>query len=296
MSMDAEYYLKRFYDKLYENLLFENKLKKESILISFLELKSNSRYTFLESAAISEEKIPEIILLDLKRNNLVRPSDEVNKYTITGKGVWKVEKNRKRVTEDIIVDYLDKKKFDFYSSNKKLSDKEKIILFSMISARTFSEESPIDLKKDEYTLNAWKRIIYESYSKLNELKLVKKLSEEQLYGKKGNEHKVSNLIRHTDSLPKKTKATFKAKGKQKYFLDIFFKNSLSKEKLTHIVNIIFNLDKNNSTELVEEINDFCLKIAYEEAPYIYDLENHLFSSPEYDDIVKDAIREAILLK
>lgn len=295
MSIYRESYLKRFYDKLYETLLFDKKLKQDSVLISFLEIKSNHRYRALESTAISAQKIPEIILMDLKRSNFIRPSDEINKYTITAKGVWEIEKKKTNVTEDLIVDYIDKKFFNVHLSNKSLSDREKIIIFSMISARTFSEESPIDLKKDEYALDAWKRIIDHSYAKLYEMKQIKKMSDEEIFGKQGNEHKVSHFIRHTDSLPKKTKGVYKAKGKQKYYLDLYSKDSISKESLSYLFNIIFSKTKDIQAENVKEIYDSCLKIAYEEALYIYDIEKHLFTSPEYDDVIRDAIRDAILL-
>ena len=294
MPFDSEYYLKRFYDKLYDNLLFENKLKKDSILLSFFDIKSNVRYRALELSAISTENIPEIILSNLIKDNLIRQSDEINKYTITAKGVWGIEKNNKKITEDSIVDQLDEKFFDVYLEKKTLSDKEKVILFSMISARAFSEEAPIDLKKDEYALDAWKRILDNSYNKLHEMKLITKMNEEELYGKKGNEHNVSNLLRHTDSLPKKTKGLYKVKVPQKYYLDIYSNNSLSKEKLEYLINIIFITKKNIQVEAVDEMNDFCLKIAYEEAHNIYDFKNHTFISPDYDDIVKDSLKEALL--
>lgn len=294
MPLDSEYYLKRFYDKLYDNLLFENKLKKDSILLSFFDVKSNVRYRALEFAAISNENIPELILSNLLKDNFIRPSDEINKYTITAKGVWVIERKNKNITEDSIVNQLDEKFFDVYLDNKKLSDREKVILFSMISARAFSEEAPIDLKKDEYALDAWKRILDNSYNKLHEIKIIKKMNEEELYGKQGNEHNVSNLIRHTDSLPKKTKGLYKVKVPQKYYLDIYSNNSLSKEKLEYLINIIFVTNKNMEIDNVDEINDFCLKIAYEEAHNIYDFKNHTFISPDYDDIVKDALKEVLL--
>lgn len=296
MSTDAEIYLKRFYDKLYEHMLMENKLKNNSILLSFLDVKSNVRYRALDYASISSHKVPRPILVNLLRNNLIRPSDELNKYTITAKGVWSIEKNKNSITEEMIIEYLDSKFFDVYLGNKTLTDKEKIILFTMISARTFSKNSPIDLKKDEYALDAWKRIIDKCYKKLYEMRIVKKMNEEKLYGKKGNEHIVSNLIRHTDSLPKKTKGIYKAAGRQKYYLDIYSKDIISKESLIYIIDLIFNSRKDLHMEDIDEINTFCTKIAYEEAPYIHDIEKHVFTSPEYDDIIRNAIKEALLLR
>lgn len=294
MRPDVEFYLKMFYDNLYERMLMENKLKNDSILLSFLEVKSNVRYRLLESASILSNKLPALILANLSRDLLIRPSDELNKYTITAKGVWVIEQNNRDITKEKIIEYIDHKFFDVYLGNKTLTDREKVILFSMVSARTFSEKSPIDLKRDEYALDAWKRIIDKCYEKLHGMKLVKNMNQEKLYGKKGNEHIVSNLIRHTDSLPKKTKGIYKAAGKQKYYLDIYSKDVLSRESLIHILDLVFNSKKDFKIEDINQINNFCSEIAYEEAPYIYDMEKHIFSSPEYDDVIRRAVKESLL--
>jgi len=234
------------------------------------------------------------LLSDVARDSLIRPSDEINKYTITAKGVWTIERGKQKIAEDSLIDYLDTKFFDVYLGNKTLTDKEKVIILSMVSARSFSENSPIDLKKDEYALDAWKRIIDKSYNKLHEMKLVEKMNNDQLYGKKGNEHIVSNLIRHTDSLPKKTKGLYKAAGQQKYYRNLYSDKKLSKEALGFIISMVFGSKKNIQIGNLDEINEFCLEIAYEEAPYVYDIENHIFALPKYDDVIRNAIREALL--
>ena len=78
----------------------------------------------------------------------------------------------------------------------------------MIAARAFSSESAIDLKTSDKTLDVMREIIDGTYKLLSSLKVVTKLQIEELYGKKGNEHEVSNLIRHTDSLPRLTRGIY----------------------------------------------------------------------------------------
>jgi predicted transcriptional regulator len=292
--MDFRYHLKKFYDNLSGNLLLDKKLKNNSILLTFLELKSNVRYRAISSASISSQNIPDLIISELLKNKFIRQSDELNKYVITAKGVWFIEKNTNIITEEAFIDFIDGKLFDVSLSGSDLSDKEKVILFSMISARALSEKSPIDLKKDQYALDAWKKIIDDCYKKLYEIKAIKKMDQEQLYGKKGNEHMVSNLIRHTDSLPKKTMGIFKSIGQQKYYLDIYKDQKLSKDSLLYIFRLILNSANGLDARSIEDINKFCNDIAYGQAPYIYDVEKHKFSSPDYDDIIKDIIREVIL--
>lgn len=287
---EIKQHLKKFYDELYTDLLVDKKLKRNSVLISFFEMKSNDRYRFLEGAAVESFNLPETMLFSLISEGLLRESDELHKYTITAKGIWVVERDSK-INECELIDYIDEKLFKISLSNKKLTDKERIILLAMICGRTFTINSPIDLKKDNYTLDGWKRIIDDCSKLLFDLKIINKMSQEQLYGKKGNEHIVSHLIRHTDSLPKKTKGIYKAPGQQKYFLDIASDNVISKDKLTYILSLIFSSDGVFEIESIYKVRDFCLNIAYQEASLIFEMKDHIFAAPEYDDILNEAIQQ-----
>ena len=86
----------------------------------------------------------------------------------------------------------------------------------MICGRSFSMESPVDLVDDDLLEN-WAKILDSSFTKLSEmgvLKITKNAWEKSLY-KKGTEHPVSVLIRHTDGLTKKVNRIFKAHKNQK---------------------------------------------------------------------------------
>lgn len=294
MEANLEPYLKKFYDKLYNNLMMKKKLKNNSVFLSFLEIKSNVRFRLLSDSSIPRFKIPRDILTNLQTKRLIRGTDEINTYTITARGVWEFENKKNVISEASLVEYLDKKLFNIYGSWKKPTDKEKIILFSMIAARTFSEKSPVDLKKDDATMDAWRDILDEACEKLKSLKVVSKIDKKIWHEKKGNEHPVSHLIRHTDALPKKTKGLYKAAGKQRYYLDLYKDSQISKENLSYLFWLILN--GKISITLIEEVVNFCCKISYDKSIYIFDLEEHIFSRPECDDIIKDSIRDSIISK
>ncbi len=290
MMENQEMVLKKFYQKLYDNLeKNKKKMKENSVIISFLDLKSNDRYRLLSESSIFSYKIPKEILSELQNKKLIRNTDTLNSYTITAKGIWDIENKNNFISELILLDYLDQKFFNVYNvSEKPLTDKQKVIIFSMLAARTFSEKSSVDLKKDETVMNTWKEIVDKSYEKLKSLNLISELDQKDLYGKSGNEHPVSNLYRHTDELPKKTRGLFKALGNQKYFLDLLQNNEISKETLSFLFKQIFN-NKVLSTSEINEIDSFCREIAFTKNIYLFDPRDHIFSKPEYDEIIRETL-------
>lgn len=290
MQENVQASLNKFYQNLHTNIIKKKKkVKENSIIIAFLDSTSNDRYKLLNESAISAHKIPSNTLTELENKNFVRNTDILNHYTITAKGIWEIETKNDLISEQNLINYLDQKLFNVYNfSNKPLSDKQKVIIFSMLAARTFSEKSSIDLKIDDNILNVWEEIVEKSYEKLNSLKLISKLEKKDLYGKAGTEHPVSNLYRHTDELPKKTKGIFKALGKQKYFLDIFKDSEISNENLNFLFNLIFDKNVLSSTEIYE-ISNFCNDIASNKNIYIFDPREHIFLNPKYDGIIRDVL-------
>lgn len=291
MQQEHEECLSIFYEKLVSTLM-DKKYKNRSIFINLLDVKSNDRFRLIRDSSIKDPKFSKSILMNLLENNLICESDEINTYLITGKGVWEIEKNRNYISEKYLLDYLNSKFFQIANKTKPLNDREKVILLAMIAARTFSDKSPVDLKKDVYCMNSWKKILDTSCDLLIRLKIVKKLDSTTLYGKEGNEHPVSNLIRHTDSLPKKTRGIYKAIRDQKYFLDIYQNNVISTEKLSYLFNLIFG----SSLELnqVEDILPFLNKIAYECDIYLFEINQHIFSDSKYELSILQSLKEGII--
>lgn len=293
MSGTNNHYLEKFYNKLYNNLIFNKKLRNKSVIFSFLKIKSNERYRQLDTSSISSLKIPNEVLSYLEKNNLVRSTDNVNNYVITAKGIWIIETKKNLINEQKIIEFLDGKLFDLFKGNKPLTDREKVIITAMIAARTYSDESVVDLKKNELCMDAWKEIIDKTYEELIKFKVIS-LKPAALFGKRGNEHPVSHLIRHTDALPKKTKGLFKALGNQKYYLDVYQEDELSQNDLAYLFWLVFEGKLNPET--VNGLVNFLNAIAYEKNIFVFDLKKHIFSNPIFDDIIRDALIDSIVSK
>jgi hypothetical protein len=283
--------LKRFYEKLHDNIVINRKsLVKKSILLTFLNIKANTRTQLLRDSSIPSYRIPSDTIPYLERNSLIRKTESAGKYSITAKGIWEIESNNNKINIPLLLDYLDGKLFNpFEEAEKSISDRHKVVLLSMIAARSFSSESPIDLKTSDKTLDSMKETIDDTYNILKSLKVIKKLEYDDLFGKKGNEHEVSNLIRHTDSLYRLTRGIYRAAGKQQYFLDIYQNGEVSKDLLKILFEKIFE-NKELNTHDIQLISDFCKDVAHNKSIFIFeDIKKHIFSKTRYDDIITDTL-------
>lgn len=290
LTKDYEKDLQKFYDKLINNLEIEKNRKIEnSIITEFLKTRSNKIFEVLDKSSITRNRIPASVVSELLKNGLIRNTENLNNYTITASGVWEIEKKRGIINDSILIDFIDKEFFNFYEkAEKPLTPKEKVLILSMFSARAFSEESSLDLKrKDDNVYNEWKNIIKKSCEKLKSLKLIINFDEKDLY-KNPNELPVSSLFRRANELPKKTKGIYKTLGNQKYFLDIYQGNKLSKENLKYLVNLLFE-DKKLTISNLEDLYSFCCDIAHNSSIYVFDTVKHIFSKPEFDEIVRESL-------
>ena len=290
--MDKIEYLKQFYNSLHNNLIKAYKKERyKSVFIWFLEIKSNDRLHIMRHSYIKKESIPRNILNILVNDKFISETDSMGGYAITAKGVWEYEKQNNIISHDALIEYLDAKYFDTYSeTTKPFSDRHKIIIFSMIAARAFSEFSPVDLKKEEFVLTTWEQIINKSYEMLHSLDIVSNMTAKGLYGKKGNEHKVSNLIRHSDEIPKRTKGIYKtAKSRdQKYYLDLYKDGKINTANLKFLLRQVFGNKKLSHSE-IDNLCVFFNDISAAKSIYVFDIKEHKFHNPKYDIIIRDAL-------
>lgn len=293
MEESVRHYLYKFYDALYDNFIIsEKKIKNKSILISFLSTTKNSRNKLISESSLSSSKIPNNVLNLLLSEKLIQSNNDINKFVISAKGVWVVEKEKRIVNEEIFLNYINGEYF--VEKIKPLNSKEKIILFSMIAARTFSEKSAIDLKKNSSIADSWKDIIDLSAEKLNSIGVVSKKDIEDLYGKQGNEHLVSKLFRHNNYLASKIKQLYESPGEYKYYLNIYENSQLSEDKLSYLLWEVFagNLSDQEKDEIIHFLND----ISSKKSIFVFELSEHIFSMPKYDVIIEDCLMDSIISK
>ncbi|MFX0203112.1 MAG: hypothetical protein ACFFCW_43970 [Candidatus Hodarchaeota archaeon] len=297
MNSEKRRYLKEFYGKLRDNIRRKTSLKHESILVSFLESRSASRFKFLKQSTIHSTSIPNEILMALLSEGYIQALININSYAITAKGVWEIEQDLETMNEEKLLSYINTKFFTGKPAGSKfkndLDDKEKTILFAMISTRAFSEDSLADLKKSETVKNKWKEILEKSHDMLYNLKQIKK-SKESIFDKKGNEHVASYIFRHNDKMVQKTRGIYEYKGKYQYFLNLFEDSEFHAEKLSYLFWKIFKgrIDSNS----VDIISKYCNDISSKESIYLFNMKDHIFSMPIYDSYIRDSLLDSITSK
>ena len=79
----------------------------------------------------------------------------------------------------------------------------------------------------------------------------------------------------------------KIQNSQKYFLDIFKDSGFSEENLRYLFNQIVD-NKLNPAQL-NDIYNFCYEIAHSKNIFVFDLKEHVFSKPEFDEILKNTL-------
>lgn len=292
MSIESNNYLEVLYKKLCDTLKRNKKsLIAKSALLTFFQMKSNDRIRILDDSSVKKIGISCEQLNRLMENNYLRDSDnDFEQCVLTVRGIWEVETQIGVIDQSSLLAYLDTKFFDFKKDSKPLNDKEKVILLAMIAARTYSSKACMDLKMGDNCLIGWEKIFEKCNNLLRKYGFIES-SMMEIYGKVGNEHKISNIVRHTDILPKKTKMIYHTVIGQKYFLNVSDGSNLLTHKLGQIVRLIF--PGNITGELLDDLIDLCNEVAYSDSIYVFDAGMNVFSKPHYDEFVRNSIRSLL---
>lgn len=291
-------YLKRFYSTLRDNLRREKSLKGNSILTSFLETRSASRYKVLGASTLLSTSVPEDVLLSLLSQNFIQKLGGIDNYAITAKGVWHYELILGLMNEDTLLTFINKK---YFASNiassldkKELDDREKTILYTLIAARAFSKDSCADLKAKDSVKDKWLELLERSYDNLVSLNLITKMTKDDFLLKTGNEHIASSIFRHNGRMLQKTSGIYTYTGKYQYFLKLYNESVFSKEKLSYLFWKLFKGEI--SIDSVDSITDYCNKVSSNDSIYLFDMKQHIFSLPTYDAILKDCLLDSVVSK
>jgi hypothetical protein len=292
MNENTLHFLIKFYDILYDNIERNKKLDHKSVLISLLKIKTlTPRQKILRESSKSSSDIPTDVLKILLSEKLVQSGDEIDKYTITSKGIFTVEKEKEILNEDSLMSFIDSEYFIIGEKIKPITDREKVILFGMIAARTLSKDSLIDLRQDN-SQDTWMQIFDMSYEKLKSLNIIKEAKDE-LLGNSKTEHNVVNLIRHNIYLTRKIKGYYHTTNKMQYYLDISDGDQISRQKLSYLFWQIFQ--GNLAKDSIDDIMTFCKKIS-NMGIYVFNMNTHIFSMPKYDLVLEDCIKDSIISK
>ena len=279
--------LNQLYDKMVSYLILNEKyLPNESIIKYILNKGNSNRLELLKNTALSENNFNKIDLESLLEKKYIQKFD-ANLINLTIKGIWECEKDSK-IDLDQLLELINTKT-NFEIKMKNVSDKNKILYFTMITCRAFSEETCFNLEKgknDEKIKEKILECMKECSDFLFDLKIIKKDSEDDLFKSKGNFHPLTLLLHGTSGeRPKETGLIYKAKN-NKYFLDVSVHEKIDIKKLKKMFDII--IDKKLDSLEKEKINNFCNEMAQKYDPYIYE-EGNIFNGLEFNKIIIDTL-------
>ena len=288
----ASHELLRFYSSLKYALARFSEESVESVFLELQEVKTSNQMTaILRDGSLRSSDFGFEDIRFLEDRGLIRETDLPFKFVITLRGVWLVERERKLIDEERLVDFFDAKVGRLFKG-RPLSSKEKVILLAMVAARAFSPASSIDLLSDNLTKDHWREVLIQSSGHLVKLGSISALESSRLFRLGGNEHPVSNLIRHTDALSKKTQGMYVAPGKQKYYLSAVAGDEPDTARIQTILRK--TLPEKLSIGQGEELIGFMRRVAYTDASLLFDPTVHRFANPQYDDVIRLAVMNLVV--
>lgn len=285
MAYELDDYQKRILKQLYKNyddwLKKNNRMKNNSVLNSIIRSTRSTRSQIHRDAA--EEYIDYSTASYLIGIGLIRESDDRGKYAFTMSGLFHTE--TVLLENDNFFIEADKYYFNVFE-NTSISDRDRIILMTMVALRTFSEKSAIDMKEAVGVQDEWWVILQKISNILVKEGVIKKRTSLSNYSVSKIEHPASDVVRHSDNLPPATKNVFVKPGNNTYFLSLIKNGRIRTEVLVDILELIFEdgCDKYTLDRLSMEMRSF---------PRINgvtvqsSMEENFFSS-EYDDEITQA--------
>jgi hypothetical protein len=303
VSDNSEIYLKKFYNRLAETVSREELQggKQESLFFSFV-LKRNSikNQSILRQSTIGKEKIPQIILDSLLEEESILQTDHLGEFIISTKGIWEYETKNDIITIDALLKYLNSKLFRFKLANEEFRPREKIVVFSLLAIRAFSEEIAVNLNKGDTTYEAWNQIIISSIKKLVELGVLPQNytlntffieNKTRKKAKKVNrnfEDPMIYVFRHIYKLPEKTMHILKNPGNRRYYLDLGNNDSINENGFKYLIKKIFE-GVSLSFQDLENIIKFFDEISFQYSPIIFESGKNQFVNPSYTEKIKDIL-------
>lgn len=292
-------FLEKLYKKLKESYLRSKPSKNtKSIFLGMMDFSSrNKRRRLLADASVNIQTYqaePELIdkLIKLKYINYI--DQKKNTITLTSRGIWEAENSLKIIDQNLLLAFIEKKWFDCFSDVEPLTEKEKVILFTLLAVRSFSEDSAVDLRDIQKTGEGWAEAVTLAYDFLFKHSIIKDadLRDSLFKGSKNmaSLEPVKHCFRYSENLQKKTNELFIAKP-LRYFLNLNIEREAIKDELSFLFNIIFE-DKLDYI-LIGKTNDFCRKTSYDIWVKVFTYEKHVFANPDYDDLILSSLRKLL---
>lgn len=281
------------YNKLVDNLMLHHKkILDQSVFLTLLKLSSNDTYKIISNSSVKFENTFHKEVNGLTNLNYARYSDDKEKLdevVITAMGIWYIEESKKVINISKVLKYIQSTKLEFPKAKQDLTDNEKIIIYSMLAVRTFSEEVPMDLSSSNLCTN-WQDIIENKIvPHLRENKIIR--LESVIDKKTGNEDPISYLLRHANDLPQKTNNLFTTTKRNKYYLSI---NNDDQGKCLSQISFLINkiIPNIDSDQFSSDVFLFLCDVAHNQSLYV--LPSFEYINNQWDKRIKESLEQLYL--
>ena len=285
--------LKRFYDVFTEAM--RGKLKfGESVFFPLMETTSAKRAEIIRKSKINinYEEFNKEDVKSLVKSNYLMAADSPDCYALTAKGLFEVEERLDLISTEKLLDNIQTKYFDIFNNGNKLTDKEKIVLFSLICSRSYSSKSCMKLESFGRANDILMTIFRKCSTFLKDLQLISAIPNTITQEVENYDVHLMNLMSHINELQKKTNNLYSFTKSRCYYLDLERDSNISKQHLSQLFAKIFTnfLDLDQIAQVTKFIND----ISNNELTKMSEHKGMDYSKPEIDLILEESLRDAIL--
>lgn len=234
---------------------------------------------------------------DLVSAGLADYASADKRITLSSRGIWEAEQARGTLDSARLLTFIDDKWFDLFSESKSLpTDKEKLVLFTLLAGRAFSAGTAVDLSSKR-AHGPWTELTLASEAFLRDRGIIKDDRVTEALRSEGAGAALPPVVkfyRYTENLPKKTEGLYAAKGNNKYYLDLDTDGAVDSSKITYLFKLVLG-DQADFT-LAEAITDYCRDKAYDIAIQVFPQSEPKFTSLDYDRLIEKALRDLVLAR
>jgi len=293
MTEEDEENLNHFYNLLSSNIKKKKiPIKKNSVFITLIEATQSNVLQLIYSSTIPGHTLSSESLTHLLEQKLIKKSDDNLQYAITSRGIWTIEKGNNIINETMLLDYFENKKFSIsVEKTEELEYREKVIIFSMVAARAFSKKSCLNFQSQDELQDYWKEIFDLACQKLLDLNVITEKNKTELYFRSVHDPPAVSLLRRVPGIQARTKFLYQQDTSLHRWLDMPESDDEFISKLAWLFSMIFK--EKLTFDNLDSIFEFCQEISHDKSIYIFDFDQHKFSNPKYDELLKEAIIKGI---
>lgn len=234
---------------------------------------------------------------DLVAAGLADYASADKRITLSSMGIWEAEQSKGTLDAPRLLAFIDEKWFDLFAESKSLpTDKEKLVLFTMLAGRAYSAGTAVDLSSKR-AHKPWTELTLASEAFLRDRGIIEDGRVTEALRNEGAGAALPPVVkfyRYTENLPKKTEALYAAKGNNKYYLDLYADGAIEPAKISYLFRLVLG-DQADFT-LAEAVTDYCRDRAYDIAIRVYPQSEPNFASLDYDRLIERAMRDLVLAR